>query len=55
MRSTLTKYQIRKTVSGWKLLRENQPVFSASTKEACERWIHLCTRYPFGEPTDSDE
>jgi hypothetical protein len=49
---TATKYQIKKVKTGWKLIRDGAPVFSAESKESCERWLHICTRYPFGEPTE---
>lgn len=48
-----TKYQIKKVKSSWKLLLNDEPVFTGSSKESCERWFHICTRYPFGEPTDA--
>jgi hypothetical protein len=51
---TVTKYEIKKVKSIWKLLRDGDPVFSAQSKESCQRWLHICTRYPFGEPTDSE-
>jgi hypothetical protein len=53
MRSHISaKYEIKKVKNTWKLIREGLPVFTGNTKESCERWMHICARYPFGEPTD---
>lgn len=49
------KYEVKKVKNSWKLIREGQPVFTGNTKESCERWMHICTRYPFGEPLDLDQ
>lgn len=48
------KYQIKKVKTSWKLIRDGLPVFSAASKESCERWLNIRTRYPFGEPTDAE-
>jgi hypothetical protein len=52
---TVSKYQIKQVKGSWKLTREGKAIFTGLSKESCERWLHISTRYPFGIPLEAEE
>jgi hypothetical protein len=52
---TVSKYQIKQVKGSWKLIREGTAIFTGLSKESCERWLHISTRYPFGIPLEAEE